>query len=74
MDAAGAGVYENLVRIGQFLVEDGLAFGADLQAIGVYEAACRQPLVEMGAAAAELVLTLAAGKRPPQARVELATR
>ena len=33
----------------------------------------RQPLVEMGAAAAELVLTLAAGKRPPQTRIELAT-
>jgi LacI family transcriptional regulator, xylobiose transport system transcriptional regulator len=120
MDAAGVGVDESLVRIGQFRVEDGLAFGAellgrpdrptaivagnDLQAIGVYEAArragidiprelsvvgfddmeyarwcgpplttVRQPLVEMGAAAAELVLTLAAGKRPPQTRIELAT-
>jgi DNA-binding LacI/PurR family transcriptional regulator len=120
MDAAGLGVDESLVRIGQFRVEDGLAFGAelldrpdrptaivagnDLQAIGVYEAArragielprelsvvgfddmeyarwcgpplttVRQPLVEMGAAAAELVLTLAAGKRPRQTRIELAT-
>lgn len=33
----------------------------------------RQPLVEMGAAAAELVLTLAAGGTPAQTRIELAT-
>jgi LacI family transcriptional regulator, xylobiose transport system transcriptional regulator len=33
----------------------------------------RQPLVEMGATAARLVLTLAAGDRPAQTRVELAT-
>jgi LacI family transcriptional regulator, xylobiose transport system transcriptional regulator len=33
----------------------------------------RQPLVEMGVAAANLVLTLAAGREPAQARVELAT-
>lgn len=33
----------------------------------------RQPLVEMGAAAAEVVLILAAGRTPPQHRIELAT-
>jgi LacI family xylobiose transport system transcriptional regulator len=33
----------------------------------------RQPLADMGAAAAELVLTLAAGEQPDQLRVELST-
>ena len=33
----------------------------------------RQPLAEMGTAAAELVLALAAGEQPAHTRVELAT-
>jgi DNA-binding LacI/PurR family transcriptional regulator len=120
MDAAGVKVPSDLVRVGRFYFEDGLAIGRellalkapptavfcgnDLQALGVYEAArqagvripedlsvvgfddleftrwagppmttVRQPLVEMGATAAELVLTLAGGGTPAQHRVELAT-
>jgi LacI family xylobiose transport system transcriptional regulator len=33
----------------------------------------RQPLFEMGSAAAELVVALVAGRTPVQSRVELAT-
>ena len=33
----------------------------------------RQPLADMGAAAAELALTLASGATPPRLRVELPT-
>jgi DNA-binding LacI/PurR family transcriptional regulator len=33
----------------------------------------RQPLAEMGAAAADLALTLAAADTPPRLRIELAT-
>lgn len=120
MDAAQAPVHEELVRVGTFSFEDGLALGNDLlrlpdpptavfasndlQAIGVYEAArqagvmipaqlsvvgfddmeyarwcgpalttVRQPLVEMGATAARLVLDLAAGRQPESTRIELAT-
>jgi DNA-binding LacI/PurR family transcriptional regulator len=120
MDAAGVKVDPDLVRVGRFYFEDGLAIGTallalrtpptavfcgnDLQALGVYEAArragvrvpddlsvvgfddleftrwcgppmttVRQPLVEMGATAAELVLALAGGGTPAQHRVELAT-
>jgi LacI family xylobiose transport system transcriptional regulator len=121
MDVAGIPVDAELVRVGAFSFEEGLAQGRtllglpepptavvcgnDLQALGVYEAAreagvripqdlsvvgfddieyarwcgpplttVRQPLTEMGTAAAKLVLTLAAGEPLAQTRVELATR
>lgn len=120
MDAAGAPVDPDLVRISTLYVEGGMADGAellrlpdpptaiftanDLQAIGVYHAArraglripedlsvvgfddlsyaqwagpplttVRQPLVQMGKTAADLVVALAAGERPAQHRIELAT-
>lgn len=120
MDAAGAPVDPELVRISTLYVEGGLRDGAellrlpdpptavftanDLQALGVYEAArlagvripedlsvvgfddlsftqwsgppmttVRQPLLQMGAAAANLVLTMARGDELDNNRVELAT-
>ncbi|WP_152990325.1 LacI family DNA-binding transcriptional regulator [Sphaerimonospora mesophila] len=120
MDAAGAPVDPDLVRISTLYVEGGLRDGAellrlpdpptaiftanDLQALGVYEAArqaglripedlsvvgfddlpftqwagpalttVRQPLVQMGAAAAKMVVALANGEELEQHRVELAT-
>lgn len=76
-DLQALGVYEAARQVG-------LRIPRDLSVVGFDDiAACRwsgpplttvrQPLVEMGAAAAELVLALAAGRRPAQARVELAT-
>jgi LacI family xylobiose transport system transcriptional regulator len=120
MDAAGAPVDPELVRLSTLYPEGGLRDGRvllglaepptaiftanDLQALGVYEAAreagvrvpqdlsvvgfddlsftrwsgppmttVRQPLVEMGEAAARLVVDLAHGLRPAQTRLELAT-
>ena len=120
MDAAGVPVDAELVRYGNFHVQDGIRQGAallrladrptaifagnDLQALGVYQAArearlhipedlsvvgfddlpvapwvgpplttVRQPLIQMAMAAARLVLRLADGEAPSQARVELAT-
>lgn len=120
MDAAGVAIHPELVRHGNFHVQDGIEnarallrlpdpptaifAGNDLQALGVYQAArearlhipedlsvvgfddlpvapwvgpplttVRQPLVQMAVTAAELVLTMARGEKPPQTRVELAT-
>ncbi|WP_433499410.1 LacI family DNA-binding transcriptional regulator [Sphaerimonospora sp. CA-214678] len=120
MDAAGAPVDPDLVRISTLYVEGGLRDGTDLlrlpdpptaiftandlQALGVYEAArqaglripedlsvvgfddlpftqwagpalttVRQPLVQMGAAAAKMIVALANGEELEQHRVELAT-
>ncbi|GAA2660416.1 LacI family DNA-binding transcriptional regulator [Paractinoplanes durhamensis] len=76
-DLQALGVYE-AVR------QSGLRIPDDLSVVGfddiTYSRWCgpplttvRQPLAEMGAAAAELALTLAAGQTPPQTRMELAT-
>jgi DNA-binding LacI/PurR family transcriptional regulator len=120
MDAAGAPVEPDLVRVAPLYVEGGESAGADLfalpdpptavftandlQAVGVYQAARRagrripedlsvvgfddlpftswagpplttvhQPLAQMGATAANLVISLAAGQRLEQNRIELAT-
>jgi LacI family transcriptional regulator, xylobiose transport system transcriptional regulator len=120
MDAAGVPVDPNLLRWGDFHVEDGIGGGRallalrdrptaifagnDLQAFGIYQAArearlhipedlsvigfddlpvakwvgpplttIRQPLAQMAATAARMVLELARGVQPAQSRLELAT-
>ncbi|MEO3755487.1 LacI family DNA-binding transcriptional regulator [Streptomyces sp. B6B3] len=120
MDIAGVPVDKNLVRIGDFQVEDGIAHTRELlrlpdpptaifacndgSALGVYRAAAeaglrvpedlsvvgfddlfpsqwltpplttvRQPLAEMAATAAAMVIGLAHGNPPAQRRVELTT-
>jgi LacI family transcriptional regulator, xylobiose transport system transcriptional regulator len=76
-DLQAIGVYEAARRAG-------VAIPAQLSVVGFddieYARWCgpplttvRQPLVEMGAAAARLVLALAAGEPPAQTRIELAT-
>jgi DNA-binding LacI/PurR family transcriptional regulator len=120
MDAAGVPVDPNLLRWGDFHVDDGIGGGRallalrdrptaifagnDLQAFGIYQAArearlhipedlsvigfddlpvakwvgpplttIRQPLAQMAATAARMVLELARGVQPAQSRLELAT-
>jgi LacI family transcriptional regulator, xylobiose transport system transcriptional regulator len=76
-DLQALGVYEAARRAG-------LAIPGDLSVVGFddieYTRWCgppmtsvRQPFADMGAAAAELVLDLAAGREPPHLRVELPT-
>ncbi len=122
MDAAGVEVDAELIRHGNFYVNEAITEGRflldrdpstrptaifalnDLQALGVYLAArdlglhipddlsvvgfddiptarwaspplttVKQPLVQMAVTAAQLVLRLAAGERPTETRIELAT-
>jgi DNA-binding LacI/PurR family transcriptional regulator len=120
MDEAEVPIDPDLIRHGNFHVQEGITEGRrllnladpptaifagnDLQALGVYQAArearlhipedlsvvgfddlpvakwvgpplttIRQPLAQMAASAAHLVLALARGEQPAQTRVELAT-
>jgi DNA-binding LacI/PurR family transcriptional regulator len=120
MDEADVPIDPDLIRHGNFHVQEGITEGRrllnlpdpptaifagnDLQALGVYQAArearlhipedlsvvgfddlpvakwvgpplttIRQPLAQMAASAARLVLALARGEQPAQTRVELAT-
>lgn len=76
-DLQALGVYEAARQAGLRVPEDLSVVGFDdipaVRWCGPPMTTVRQPMVEMGAAAAELVLTLAAGRTPDQARVELAT-
>jgi len=76
-DLQAMGVYEAARRMGLRIPEDLSVVGFDdidyAQWMGPPLTTVRQPLAEMGAAAAELVLTLADGDDPAQTRVEIAT-
>ena len=76
-DLQAMGVYEAARRAGIRIPEDLSVIGFDdidyAQWRGPPLTTVRQPLAEMGASAAELVLTLADGEVPAQTRVELAT-
>ncbi|MFI9007990.1 LacI family DNA-binding transcriptional regulator [Actinosynnema sp. NPDC053489] len=76
-DLQALGVYEAARQEGLRIPEDLSVVGFDdipaVQWCGPPMTTVRQPMVEMGAAAAELVLSLAAGRAPERARVELAT-
>ena len=76
-DLQALGVYEAARRRGLRIPQDLSVIGFDdipnAQWCGPPLTTVRQPLTEMGAAAAAMVLTLAAGQRPDQTRVELAT-
>ena len=76
-DLQALGVYEAARRAGLRIPQDLSVVGFD----DIGTARCfppplttiRQPFAEMGEAAAQLLLSLAAGRTPPQTRVELAT-
>jgi LacI family xylobiose transport system transcriptional regulator len=76
-DLQALGVYEAARQAGLRIPEDLSVVGFDdipaVRWCGPPMTTVRQPMVEMGAAAAELVMTLAAGRTPDQTRVELAT-
>lgn len=76
-DLLALGVYEAARRAGRRVPDDLSVVGFDdlefARWSGPALTTVRQPLAEMGAAAAELALTLAAGDVPPRLRVELAT-
>ncbi|MEV8435751.1 substrate-binding domain-containing protein [Actinosynnema sp. NPDC051121] len=76
-DLQALGVYEAARQAGLRIPEDLSVVGFDdipaVRWCGPPLTTVRQPMVEMGAAAAELVLTLAAGRVPTQPRVELPT-
>ncbi|MFJ6671351.1 LacI family DNA-binding transcriptional regulator [Actinosynnema sp. NPDC091369] len=76
-DLQALGVYEAARQAGLRVPEDLSVVGFDdIPAVrwsGPPLTTVRQPMVEMGAAAAELVLALAAGRTPVQTRVELPT-
>ncbi|MEU4242480.1 substrate-binding domain-containing protein [Actinoplanes sp. NPDC026619] len=76
-DLQALGVYEAVRQAGRRIPEDLSVVGFDditySRWCGPPMTTVRQPLVEMGAAAAELALDLAAGRTPAQTRVELAT-
>lgn len=63
---AGVRVPDDLSVVGFDDIEFARWYGPPLTTV-------RQPLAEMGATAAELVLTLASGQKPAQNRIELAT-
>ena len=77
-DLQALGVYEAARRAGLRIPEDLSVVGFDdlefARWCGPPLTTVRQPLTEMGAAAAGMVLTLAAGEQPAQTRVELATK
>jgi LacI family transcriptional regulator, xylobiose transport system transcriptional regulator len=76
-DLQALGVYEAARQAGLRIPEDLSVVGFDdipaVRWCGPPLTTVRQPMVEMGAAAAELVLSLAAGRTPVQPRVELPT-
>jgi DNA-binding LacI/PurR family transcriptional regulator len=76
-DLQALGVYEAARRAGLRIPEDLSVVGFDdlefTQWTGPPMTTVRQPLAQMGAAAAELLVTLASGAQPAQTRVELAT-
>ncbi|WP_231954433.1 LacI family DNA-binding transcriptional regulator [Actinoplanes derwentensis] len=76
-DLQALGVYEAARRHGLRIPEDLSVIGFDdipnAQWCGPPLTTVRQPLADMGAAAGAMVLALAAGQRPEQPRVELAT-
>ncbi|WP_202919025.1 LacI family DNA-binding transcriptional regulator [Saccharothrix deserti] len=76
-DLQALGVYEAARQAGLRIPQDLSVVGFDDVPVsrwcGPPMTTVRQPMVEMGATAAELVLSLAAGQPPAQTRVELAT-
>lgn len=76
-DMQALGVYAAAYRMGLRIPEDLSVIGFDDVEFGQWAVppltTIRQPLAEMGAAAARLVVELAGGQRPAQTRVELAT-
>lgn len=76
-DLQAIGVYEAARRTGVAIPERLSIVGFDdveyARWCGPPLTTVRQPLVDMGATAADLVLTLASGARPAQTRIELAT-
>jgi LacI family transcriptional regulator, xylobiose transport system transcriptional regulator len=76
-DLQALGVYEAARQRGVRIPDDLSVVGFDdipnARWCGPRMTTVRQPLIEMGAAAATLVLALAAGEKPAQTRVELAT-
>ncbi|MCE6998617.1 substrate-binding domain-containing protein [Saccharothrix sp. S26] len=76
-DLQALGVYEAARQAGLRVPDDLSVVGFDdipaVRWCGPPLTTVRQPMVEMGAAAAELVLALAAGRTPAQPRVELPT-
>jgi DNA-binding LacI/PurR family transcriptional regulator len=76
-DLQALGVYEAARRAGVRIPDELSVVGFDdlsfTQWSGPPMTTVRQPLVQMGATAANLIVALAAGRRPDQLRVELAT-
>lgn len=76
-DLQAVGVYEAARRAGVRIPDDLSVVGFDdlpfTRWMGPPLTTVRQPLTEMGAAAADLALTLAAGRHPAHPRLELAT-
>ena len=76
-DLQALGAYEAARRAGLRVPEDLSVVGFDDlplgQWVGPQLTTVRQPLLKMGMAAAELVLSLADGRRPEQDRIELST-
>lgn len=76
-DLLALGVYEAARRAGWRVPADLSVVGFDdlefAQWCGPPLTTVRQPMAEMGVAAARLALTLAAGEQPEQTRIELAT-
>ena len=76
-DLQALGVYEAARQVGRTIPDDLSVVGFDdvefARWCGPPLTTVRQPLVEMGTAAANLVLTLAGGGRPEQTRIEVAT-
>jgi len=76
-DLQALGVYQVARELRLHIPEDLSVVGFDdlpvARWVGPPLTTVRQPLVDMAETAAELVLALARGERPPQARVELST-
>lgn len=76
-DLQALGVYEAARELGLRVPAELSVVGFDdmqfTRWVGPPLTTVRQPMADMGAAAAQLVLTLAMGGQPPQPRVELAT-
>jgi DNA-binding LacI/PurR family transcriptional regulator len=76
-DLQALGIYEAARQLGVRIPQDLSVVGFDdlsfTQWSGPPMTTVRQPLVQMGAAAADLVLGLASGRQPDSNRIELAT-
>jgi LacI family xylobiose transport system transcriptional regulator len=76
-DLQALGIYEAARQLGVRIPQDLSVIGFDdlsfTQWSGPPMTTVRQPLVQMGAAAADLVLELASGRQPDNHRIELAT-